>query len=639
MDNHLHGAGGGPASIYRGHARSLTCTAAIEARVRQSKPGDVILSNSDWHEAQLKEQRLPLRDDLDTMAPHNPIVLVRGGHEYILNSAALTRWGITPETPQPAGGRITRYPDGRLNGELVDTAKSLVRLPPAAPRTPNQQLADRVADYKKLNAAGLTSIRHPGISIADYRMLQEMQKRGELTIRINALLRPSVGPSAVEPLIGDSGIKPGEGDEWLRIGGVKLGVDGGFEGGLMREPYEKPWDENGTFRGLQTIDTERFFTVVRDLNRLDWRVATHAVGDAAIDLVLNAYEKANAERSIVGRRWSIEHAFIGRPDHLPRMKALGVAIAGQNHLYLAGPSLVKYWGAARAGITTPVKMYLDAGLPVSSGTDAPVVPYPPLWTLYHFITRDTITGGVLGADQRVTRQQALRMATINNAWLNMEERTKGSIEPNKFADLVILNEDPLTCPEPRLRDAKVAGDDRRWQGRCRHAALGVGPSSSDPGAKTQARPKTATNAVGRQPDCAAAPGTPATAPPARRHRQTRRAPTQTQSDRRSPGRTARLATRDPSESRGSNPIATPMTTGVRTCRTIDSQQRRLLRAERHPDADLLGPQRHAVRHHAEDAETRQRQRQHADAARQSCWPGAGPACADRNPRASPSRSG
>ena len=449
MDNHLHGAGGG-SGVDLSRARSLADVyAAIAARVRQSQPGDIILSNSDWHEAQLKEQRLPLRDDLDKVAPQNPIVLVRGGHEYILNSAALSRWNITTGIPQPAGGRITRYADGRLNGELVDTAKSLVTLPPAAPRTPDQQLADRVADYKKLNAAGLTSIRHPGIAIADYRMLQEMQKRGELTIRIAALLR------AGNDAIVTSGIRQGEGDEWLRIGGVKLGVDGGFEGGLMREPYEKPWDENGTFRGLQTIETELFFALVRDLNRLDWRVATHAVGDAAIDLVLNAYEKANAERSIVNRRWSIEHAFIGRPDHLPRMKALGVAISAQNHLYLAGPSLVQYWGATRAGITTPAKMYLDAGLPVSSGTDAPVVPYPPLWTLYHFITRDTIAGGVLGADQRVTREQALRMATINNAWLNMEERTKGSIEPNKLADLVILNEDPLTCPEPRLRDAKV----------------------------------------------------------------------------------------------------------------------------------------------------------------------------------------
>ena len=455
MDNHLHGAGGGP-GVDLSRARSMAdVNAAVQARVQASKRGDVIVSNRDWHEAQLKEQSLPLRDDLDRIAPQTPVVLVRGGHEYILNSAALARWGITETTPQPAGGRITRYANGRLNGELVDTAKSLVRLPPAPPRTPQQQLQDRIADYKKLNEAGLTSIRHPGISIAEYRMLQEMHKRGQLTIRINALLRPAISASGVDPALAASGIKQDEGDEQLRIGGIKLGVDGGFEGGLMRDLYEKPWDENGTYRGLQTIETERYIAAVRELNRQDWRVATHAVGDAAIDLVLNAYEKANAERSIVDRRWSIEHAFIGRPDHLPRMKALGIAISAQNHLYLAGPSLVKYWGGTRAGITTPVKMYLDAQLPVSSGTDAPVVPYPPLWTLYHFISRDTITGGVLGADQKVTRQQALRMATINNAWLNMEERTKGSIEPGKLADLVILSEDPRTCPEQRLRDARV----------------------------------------------------------------------------------------------------------------------------------------------------------------------------------------
>ena len=455
MDNHLHGAGGGP-GVDLSRARSLDDVfAAVRARVQASRPGDVITSNSDWHEAQLQEQRLPLRDDLDRVAPQNPVVLVRGGHEYILNSAALASWKIDEKTPEPAGGRITKDAGGRLNGELVDTAKSLVRLPPPPQRTPQQQIDDRVAEYKKLNEAGLTGIRHPGISIAEYRRLQEMQKRGLLTIRINALLRPAIGAGGVDPALAASGIKQNEGDEMLRVGGIKLAVDGGFEGGLMRDLYEKPWDENGTYRGLQTIDTERYVAAVRELNRQDWRIATHAVGDAAIDLVLNAYEKANADQSIVSRRWSIEHAFIGRPDHLPRMKALGIAISAQNHLYLAGPSLVKYWGAARAGITTPVKMYLDAGLPVSAGTDAPVVPYPPLWTLYHFVTRDTITGGVLGVDQRVTRQQALRMATINNAWLNMEERTKGSIEPGKFADLVILNEDPLTCPEPRLRDAKV----------------------------------------------------------------------------------------------------------------------------------------------------------------------------------------
>jgi predicted amidohydrolase YtcJ len=456
MDNHLHGAGGGP-GVDLSRARSMAdVSAALQARVQAAKPGDIIVSNSDWHEAQLKEQRLPLRDDLDKIAPQHPVILVRGGHEYILNSAALAHWGISEKTPEPAGGRITRYATGRLNGELVDTAKTLVQLPPSPQRTRPQQIADRIADYQKLNEAGLTGIRHPGVSLNDYRMLQEMQKGGQLTIRVNALLRPPVGARGnIDPALSVSGVKQNEGDEMLRIGGIKLAVDGGFEGGLMRDVYEKPWDENGSFRGLQTLETERFTTAVRELNRQDWRVATHAVGDAAIDLVLSAYEKANADVSIVGRRWSIEHAFIGRPDHLPRMKSLGLAISAQNHLYLAGPSLVKYWGAARAGITTPVKMYLDAPLPVSSGSDAPVVPYPPLWTIYHFVTRDTITGGVLGADQRVTREQALRMATINNAYLTMEERTKGSIEPGKFADLVMLDQDPLTCSDTQLRDAKV----------------------------------------------------------------------------------------------------------------------------------------------------------------------------------------
>jgi len=455
MDNHLHGAGGGP-GVDLSRARSLEDVyAAIRERARRDAPGEVIVSNSDWHEAQLTEQRLPLRDDLDRAAPDHPVVLVRGGHEYIVNSAALRRWHIDERVREPEGGRITRYPDGRLNGELVDAAKGLVALPPPLERSRDAQMAARAADYRTLHQAGLTTVRHPGISVDDYRMLEEMKQRGLLTMRVNALLRPGGNAAAVAAALDGSGLGPEEGDAWLRIGGVKLAVDGGFEGGLMREPYEEPWGEHGTFRGLQTVEREAFIGVVRLLNQRGWRVATHAVGDAAIDLVLDAYEAANTEKSITDRRWSIEHAFIGRPDHLPRIKALGVALALQDHLYLAGPSLVRYWGSARASLTTPVRTYLDAGLPVSSGTDAPVVPYPPLWTLYHFVTRDTISGGVLGADQRVTRSEALRMATLGNAWLMMEDHEKGTIEPGKLADLVVLSDDPLTCPEPRLRDAEV----------------------------------------------------------------------------------------------------------------------------------------------------------------------------------------
>ena len=455
MDNHLHSAGGGP-GVDLSRARSLDdVAAAIRARAQTTMPGETILSNSDWHEAQLKEQRLPLRDDLDRIAPNHPVILIRGGHEYIVNSAVLQRWGLNDKTVDPEGGRLTRYPDGRLNGELVDTARSLITLPPPPSRTRDEQMAARVAEYKTLNAVGLTTVRHPGISVDDYRRLQDLQQRGLLTMRVNALLRPGGDAAAVARALDESGLHQGDGDAWLRIGGVKLAVDGGFEGGWMRQPYEEPWGEGGTFRGLQTMDRERFTEIVRLLNQRGWRVATHAVGDAAIDLVLDAYERANAQSPIAGRRWSIEHAFIGRRDHLPRMKSLGLALALQNHLYLAGPSLVRYWGAARAALTTPVRMYLDAELPVSSGTDAPVVPYPPLWTLYHFVTRDTISGGVLGPDQRVTRAEALRMATMGNAWLMMEEAEKGSIEKGKLADLVVLSDDPLTCPEPRLRDATV----------------------------------------------------------------------------------------------------------------------------------------------------------------------------------------
>ncbi len=455
MDNHLHGAGGGP-GVDLSRARSIAdVLTAVTARAKTTAAGQMILSNSDWHEAQLAEQRLPLRDDLDRAAPGHPVVLVRGGHEYILNSAALSRFGIDEKTTEPAGGRISRYASGRLNGELVDTAKALARLPAQAPRSREEQIADRIAEYKRLNTAGLTTVRHPGISVDDYRLLEEMRKRNLLTMRINALLRPGGDAAAVGRTLDQSGIQPDEGDEWLRAGGIKLAVDGGFEGGLMRQPYEEPWGEKGTFRGLQTIDTERYMAIVAEVNKRGWRVATHAVGDAAIDLVLAAYERANREHTIVDRRWSIEHAFIGRPDHLPRMKALGVAISAQNHLYLAGPSLVKYWGFERASLTTPVRRYLDAGLPVSSGTDAPVVPFPPLWTLYHFVTRDTITGGILGANQRVSREEAIRMATVNNAWLTFEERTKGSLETGKLADLIVLSENPMTCTETKLRDAEV----------------------------------------------------------------------------------------------------------------------------------------------------------------------------------------
>jgi predicted amidohydrolase YtcJ len=455
-DSHLHSAGGGT-GIDLSNARSLAdISAAVRERALRSKPGEVLTSNSDWHEAQLKEQRLPLRRDLDAVSPANPVVLVRGGHEFILNSAALAKWQIGKATVSPEGGQISRYPDGEPNGELIDRARTLVSLPQTK-LTLDQQIESWTQQFQKLHAAGLTSIRQPGISLDQYHMFQEMRRRGLLTMRVTALLSAPANADAakVRGFIESAGVRADEGDEWLKIAGMKLIVDGGFEGGRMREPYEEPYGKDGTFRGLQLMPADRYTEIVKELNRLGWRVGTHAVGDAAIDEVLAGYEAANREKPIQGRRWAIEHGFLPREEHFARINALGVFVTVQDHLYLAGPSLVHYWGSARAGWVTPVRAYLDHGVEVAAGTDSPVVPFPPLWTIYHFVTRQTISGGVLGPDQKITRQEALRISTMGNARLTFEEKIKGSIEPGKLADFVVLDEDILEVDPKRIEQMKV----------------------------------------------------------------------------------------------------------------------------------------------------------------------------------------
>jgi predicted amidohydrolase YtcJ len=235
----------------------------------------------------------------------------------------------------------------------------------------------------------------------------------------------------------------------------------------MGEPYEEPWGENGSFRGLQTVPTDVFTESVRALHRAGWRVATHAVGDAAIDLVLDAYEVANDDSPIDGLRWVIEHGFIPREGHFSRMRSLGLVVSAQDHLYLAAPSLVEYWGAERAAWTTPLRAYLDAGIPVSLGTDSPVVPYDPWWVLHHFTTRGTISAGVVGADQRVSREEALRAATEGYAFLTFSEDERGTLAPGKLADLVVTAESYLDCRDPCLEkmlvDFTIVGGRVVWE--------------------------------------------------------------------------------------------------------------------------------------------------------------------------------
>jgi len=457
-DGHFHNEGGGPGvdlSATRSHADLI---AAVGAAVARSRPGDLIVSNSDWHEAQLREQRLPTAREIDRVSPLNPVVLVRGGHDYILNSAALARWNISAATPVPDGGAITRGPDGELTGELIDNAKRLVALPAPAAVTTD----DVLATQRKVNAYGITSVRIPGSYKGEFFQALDailaVRRAGALTLRYTVYL-PGMGvrdPARIREIIAKSPLKQDEGDEWVRIGGVKLLVDGGFEGGHMSKPFAEPYGKGGTFYGLTVVPTAAYTAVVRTINDLGWRATTHAVGDAAIDEVLDAYEAANVEHPLAGRRWAIEHLFVSRPEQLVRMKRLDLILSVQDHLYLAAPALKAYLGEMRASRVTPVKTYLDAGFLVAGGTDSPVVPFNPFFEFYHFLTRDTITDGVYGAEERVaSREELLRMITINYAKLTGEQDLKGSIELRKLADFAVLSDDLLTVEAKKIPAMKA----------------------------------------------------------------------------------------------------------------------------------------------------------------------------------------
>ena len=457
-DDHFHNEGGG-SGVDLSHVRSLGELLTTVANAAAAAPADaVIVSNSDWHEAQLKEQRLPTAEEIEQAAPGKPVVLVRGGHEYILNSTALKKWNVTKDTPVPAGGQISRNEAGELTGELFDEAKALVSLPHPKP----VGMDDILATQKAVAPYGMTALRIPGSykgdMIAAYRLMKQAEAEDRLTLRWTVYM-PGFSlrsAEAARKAMESWGTHQGEGDDWVKIDGVKLMVDGGFEGGHLSKPYLEPYGKGGTFTGLTVSPPSAYTEVVRELNSKGWHVITHAVGDAALDEVLDGYAAADKDASIKGKRWSVEHAFVSRPEQVARLKQLDIVVSAQDHLYLAAPVLKKYWGWDIASEVTPVKTYLDAGLLVAGGTDSPVVPFNPFWNLYHMASRDTISDGVYGADQKIaSRPLLLKLVTINYARLIGEEKTRGSIEPGKLADFAVLTDDFLTVKLDAIRDMKA----------------------------------------------------------------------------------------------------------------------------------------------------------------------------------------
>ena len=437
------------------HIRSIKeIQAAIAARAKQAKPGEWIVGTRGWWEYQLAEGRLPTRADLDAAAPDNP-VSIPGPHYVIVNSLALKLADVTRDTPDPQGGQVYKDSTGEPTGLLMDNAGRFGRkfMPKA---TDAQQVAGMKRVLALVNSHGLTSAGDPSGSIEDAAMYRRLRDKGLLTVRLDF----SYNIDPAEPLDkAEAELKalprPGsDGDGMFRADEIgETGLDGAELTALLEHDYPgKPG-----YRGLQKVPTDQFKRFAALVANYGYRLRPHAVGDAAIDEALDAFEYANAQTPIVKRRWMIDHAFLLGPQHYDRVKRLGLVINSQYmHNYELGALILKAWKRPLADRSEPYREWLQNGIMFAGGSDGPVSYYAePLLEIYGEVTRGTQWGGRLGPDQSISREDAIRSVTINGAYTTFEEKVKGSIEPGKYADFVVLSGDILKVPAVKIRDLKV----------------------------------------------------------------------------------------------------------------------------------------------------------------------------------------
>ena len=459
IDSHLHLADAGkdvgltPFSDVTTVSEAL---ARIEAAVATKQPGEWIISGEWSPIAQLVEQRSPTAAELDAVAPHNPVFL--DGDAASANSLAMELAGIHQNTPDPEGGVLQRGPAGDLTGVLEGTAADLIRnvVPPPSVET----LAVRyMAASNVANGFGLTSVVTPLSEPDELRALQGLVRDGKLTLRYSVILPPPDGgaSAAWEAAIISSGVSSGFGDEWLRLDSLgEMPADGGMTYGtaLMRDAY--PHDAG--YYGTPTMSAEQLNAIVGAGARNDWRFTIHAVGDAAVDRVLDAYEAAGEERSIAGRRFIVLRGSLIQPDQLQRMKKLGVILQMENmFMWDKAAAVERNLGTEAANRTIPTRLAIDIlGIDnVSQGSDFPTNSMNPWLNLYLAVTRKDHTGRLYGADQAIGRGEALRMYTTSGAYASFEEDAKGSIAVGKLADMVVLDRDYMTIPADQIKDVQA----------------------------------------------------------------------------------------------------------------------------------------------------------------------------------------
>ena len=453
IDTHCHPSG--VDELY-GVNTNLRTVAEIQAALRAKAaetPPEYWVQSFMFDDTKVTDGPLHRRH-LDEAVPDHPVsVAHRGGHTTWYNSKAFELAGITRSTPDPPDGRFTRDADGELLGMVAEHARDVFdavgRRDELTPEQQRERARKGMAYMSELlTAAGLTTVHDAGTTSAKLVAYQDVYQADELRHRAYLMIR---GPYQD---LRRAGISTGFGDEWLRIGGVKFAADGSASERTMR--MSTPFADKPDDYGILTMTQEEIHEVVEEAHRNNWQVGIHANGDVTIDMVLNAYERVLEQWPHPDRRHRIEHCSLVNPDLLQRIKTTGsIPTPFWSYVHFHGEKWAAY-GAEKMESMFAHRSFLDYDIPVPGASDYRPGPFEPLMAIQSMVTRKDFSGVVWGGHQRVTLDEALRIATINGARASYEEDVKGSITAGKLADFVILERDPHEVPPDEIKNITVA---------------------------------------------------------------------------------------------------------------------------------------------------------------------------------------